>query len=307
LIICKWRETLGQPAFADKFASSWEGKNFTRIEMNSSAVVPGGIAADNNCLEAKNGSHKGYTGRHNTRGLSQSQLYIGQMADWIEHCSITDTEFGTFLNPDVHCNYHYTAVWKMLCAHISPLTIVFPESTGGIVIIASQFLLNELAAQEVQIEETVVEYKKAARGWLKEYKAMVNSHKGIEGLTFDELCGVDKRKGTAGWARSFYFLTPIVDVLYLQNLYSRLHDSGLLLMEFEDLQKLGIKGLMSCSCSKFLHRAWCIHSCVDAFKKKIIVGYPTQMDPSNQKPKRGRPTGRLPLGLERHELCGETN
>jgi hypothetical protein len=176
--------------------------------MNSSAVVPGGIAADNNCLEAKNGSHKGYTGRHNTRGLPQSQKYIGQMADWIEHCSINDTEFGTLLNPDVHCNFHYTAVWKMICAPISPLTIVFSESTGGIVIIASQFLLNELAAQEVQIEETVVEYKKAARGWLKEYKAMVKSHKGIEGMTFDELCGVDKKRARLDGLVLFTFLLP---------------------------------------------------------------------------------------------------
>ena len=307
---------MGQVAFADKFVSSWRGSKFTRIEMNSLATVPGGIAADNNCLEAKNGAHKGYSGRHNVgRGLPQAQKYIGEMAKWVENCSINSTEFGELLNSDVHCMFHYNAVWKMWQAEISPLTIVFPQRGGrqtGIVIIASQFTLNSVRAEATMTVQgganqmTVAEYKEEVKERLKNFKAMVKNNTGVEPLDFDELCGVNKKDHIAGRARDFYYLTPIVDEPYLLNLFSRLLNSGLQLIDFEALQERGRVGIMSCSCSKFLHRAWCIHSCVDAMKKGIITGFSSQMDPSSSDLRSGRPTERQVVGLERHVLCGLT-
>mmetsp|Transcript_71308 Transcript_71308/g.140047 ORF Transcript_71308/g.140047 Transcript_71308/m.140047 type:complete len:220 (+) Transcript_71308:574-1233(+) len=209
--------------------------------MNSLAAVPGGIAADNNCLEAKNGAHKGYSERHiAVRGLPQAQKYIGNMADWVESCSINSTKFGKLLNSDVHCMFHCNAVWKIRQAEISPLTIVFPQRGGsqtGIVIIASQFTLNSVRAEATMTVQgganqmTVADYKEEVKERLKNFKAMVKNNAGVEPLDFDELCGVNKKDHTAGRARVFYHLTPIVDEPYLLNLFGRLHESGLQLID----------------------------------------------------------------------------
>jgi hypothetical protein len=276
--------------------------------MNSMATVPGGIAADNNSLEAMNKAHKSWIKRHYpSPSPPMCQEYVDQLVHWVSEKSLGSSSFGKQLNDDVHRNFHYEAVNRMLLAEISPLTITWPQSGGsGIVIIMSQFTINELAANDPPIEKTPRAYKAAAAGWLAEYKALVKNHKGLAILDFDQVCGVNSQKGTAGFARTFYYLTPIVEEKYLRSLFGRLHDSGLELMLFEDLQGLDKCGLMSCSCSKFLHRAWCIHSCVDAFKKNIITGFPSNMDPTNLKPKAGRQTELRTRGLEQHELCGET-
>ena len=100
------------------------------------------------------------------------------------------------------------------------------------------------------------------------------------------------------WSKSFYILTPIVDVIYLENLHRRLVNSisdkampsVQFIMAIGDLKSLGNKGLMSCSCGTFLHRAWCMHSCADAKKKEIIMRYPSNMGPTNvEYVGRGRP------------------
>jgi hypothetical protein len=298
---------MGQELLADAFAKSWKGASFTRIEMNSKAEVPGATPPDNNNLESFNGKHKIWMVRWSMSSPT-AQIYIGDLAKWVESCSIRDTEFGEFLNTDVHSNLFYAAVQRMIEAPISPLTVTYPQSprSDGIVIIASQFTLNELLENDKKIEETPRALKTAAGGWHKEYKDFVSGKKPLTGLSFDQLTGVQKSLGKAGWSRAFYYLTPITLKVYLENLYGRLHDSGLEMIAFEEVEALGVCGLMSCSCSKFLHRAWCIHACVDAFKKNIITGFPGNMDPTDLKPKVGRRTWKVVRGLEKHELCGET-
>ena len=96
------------------------------------------------------------------------------------------------------------------------------------------------------------------------------------------------------WSNKFYFLTPIPEGPYLLALFRRLQLSGMKLsLDYDSLVSLGASGLMSCSCSFFLHRAWCIHSCVCAFKRGIIVGYPENKDPTRRG--KGRPVSEKKL------------
>jgi hypothetical protein len=268
---------------------------FTRVEINSHAIVPGGIAADNNSVEAVNSAHKKHMFEHNQH-KPQVHLYVDYLAAYVQQRSYNSTEFGSNLNVDVHSNEFYASVFSMLNADISPLTITW-ERAKGVVVIISQFTINFLwdLFGEKGTKRTNVSIKRGAVGWLKQFEAMVKDPKTMKTIsggscTFQDLCGVDKRSGYAGWARAFYFLTPIPhETNYLKDHYARLVDSGLEMIPFEELLLNEEKGLMSCSCSKFLHRAWCIHTCVDAFAKHILTGYPKNMDPTSLKPTRGRP------------------
>ena len=57
------------------------------------------------------------------------------------------------------------------------------------------------------------------------------------------------------------------------------------------LVQKGTSGLMSCGCDMWLQFTWCKHACVDALRKKIITGFPPNLDPTVlQKRKQGRPS-----------------
>ena len=49
-------------------------------------------------------------------------------------------------------------------------------------------------------------------------------------------------------------------------------------MTYNDVIAMGPGGFRSCGCSAYLHRAWCIHACECAFKRKILTEYPQNKD-----------------------------
>jgi hypothetical protein len=238
-----------------------------------------------------------------------AEEYIDELASWIEHKSINDVNFGFELNPAVCSKRFFLAVNDMLCHPISPLTICFGESGGDRIIITSQRRLNIISASM------------AADANAEAYRTKVASVRGASCSLIDqflsanqnpEVCSAMDFDQCIALSTDFYFLTPITDGPYLRGLFSRLTNSKILLsVSYSTLVMLGPKGLMSCSCSAFLHRAWCIHACVCAFKRQIIVKYPPNMDPTSRDVKPGRPTSakKQKVGWERDleagGLCGE--
>ena len=202
---------------------------------------------------------------------------------WAKHKSIQDTSFGWALNRHVHSKRFYLAVGAMLLEgpmDINPFMIYFPEKPGfkDRALIPSQRFLNDI--------------KEANPGWSKgEIISRVQATRPVFTLleasaevakswSFDKCIGL---------ASSFYVLSPIKEGPYLMALIARLKKSSLQVESYEEVVARGTKGLMSCSCSCFLHRAWCIHACVYGFKKKIITGFSRTMDPIRRDTGRAAP------------------
>lgn len=203
----------------------------------------------------------------------------------------------------------------MVLDPISPLEIAFASrQRDGRLVIASQRLLNELKGH-VTSPQTADDFVRIVchqdRDFLSTLprlsmvqqflRGMHNPQEFCENFSFDEC---------VKWSNSFYILTPIPEGKYLRGLYDRLSNSKMRFRySYDELVKLKERGLVSCSCSAFLRRAWCIHACVCVFKRKILIGWPQDKDPTPRE-KKGR--GRTVIGNKRSrweydsELAHET-
>lgn len=211
------------------------------------------------------------------------EAYVDSLAAWISHKSANDVSFGACLNPHVCCMRFHLAVEEMVNTDISPLTVCFKERGGYRVVIASQGTINKLRCRTGATAVASVEDAKRAvsvdvlpgkeKTMLKEFISICSNPSIMcASMDFDEC---------VTWSTAFFYLTPIPDGAYLRGLYDRLKRSQMRIdMTYMDLVAMGPGGMMSCTCSAYLHRAWCIHACACAFKRKIITGYPQNKDPT---------------------------
>ena len=84
------------------------------------------------------------------------------------------------------------------------------------------------------------------------------------------------------WMKDFHVLTPITYTPFLDPWLRRLKASGLPMND--KLIKEGKTCFYSCSCSDFMHYAFCVHSCVMAMTKQLVTGYPPTLDPRRVNP-----------------------
>ena len=200
---------------------------------------------------------------------------------------MNDVAFGRTLNTEVHNKVFYASAFIMELNVLSPIAVKWPDSTvSGRFVIASQGTINNVVASAAPQQLTVAQCKAAIKqgspGWLRQF-LQIHQDPVARCVDMDfDLC--------IAWSRTCYFLTPITDLVYLKHLYQRIKTSGLIMMDFEAVVALGSKGLMSCSCGCFLHRAWCIHAFVYARKVEIIIEYPKTMNPAKVSGNQGRPS-----------------
>ena len=69
----------GEGQLAELWKAQWRSEPFCRIEINKGAIVPGGLAADNNPLEATNQAHKRFARSRGPVKLATSG-YIPELA-----------------------------------------------------------------------------------------------------------------------------------------------------------------------------------------------------------------------------------
>jgi hypothetical protein len=83
----------------------------------------------------------------------------------------------------------------------------------------------------------------------------------------------------------------ITDSQYLERLHHRIENSSIPIISVAEIKERGNGGLVSCTCAKWLHYTWCQHAFADAYRKKIILGFPPTMDPEKHgSVKPGRPS-----------------
>lgn len=209
--------------------------------------------------------------------LWDGEDYVDELAIFAGHKSVNDVTFGFGLNSAVCSNIFFLAVRDMIDAPISPLTVHFAGS-GDRVLIASQRTLTDIA-ETTSTLTSVTDFRSAVFDRRGAKPSMVEEFLSVN-ATPEVVCQDMSFDACIRFGTMFYFLAPIPDGEYLRGLFDRLTYSGMVMsVDYASLVALGPFGLMSCSCSCFLHRAWCIHACVCAFKRRIIQGYPANMDP----------------------------
>ena len=84
------------------------------------------------------------------------------------------------------------------------------------------------------------------------------------------------------WSRAFHILIPIIDGTYITMLVKRLKGDGDSIRgaTLADGAGFGEKKFYHCTCSDYLHYAWCVHVCCKAFQDKLILRYPKNLDPT---------------------------
>jgi hypothetical protein len=191
----------------------------------------------------------------------------------VETKSIHDTDFAYAFHFQVHCGRFFSRVNEMARDPISPLT-VFWELASGRVLCASQNTISVLRKEcYPPPEETLEAFKSALLEWRQQYLMIAkNPKEACKDMPFDIICD---------WAVSFFYLTPIIDLVYLRDLHERLVQARYKVIDFASLCALKNKGLMSCGCKTYLHRAFCVHCCADAFRKGILTQFPS--DPEELK------------------------
>jgi hypothetical protein len=96
-------------------------------------------------------------------------------------------------------------------------------------------------------------------------------------------------------SKQFHVMEPLVactkqDESALQQMLGVLEYCELAPISLTTLKEMKWRGLMSCRCPEYLAYAWCIHSCVLAYERKVISKYPLKMNPS---PTYGKKAGRF--------------
>ena len=256
---------------------------FRMIKANTFATeLPGGVQSDNNALEATNGVLKKFV----VGVRLPASAYVPALGEWVEHKSVLDTSFVSGLHSEVHSRVFYKEVSAMDDAVISPVTVSFP-ATGTV---GARWFTSEatLAILRDTGLDTVAQYKKAAsksadphesRGWLKQHQAL-RTHPEVE-------CADKDFDAIVEWCSAFYYLRPFPPGTRLLELHFRIKNSGVSIIAYEDLLARGHAGIMLCGCPRFLQRAWCIHSCVDARKKKNHHRVPSRNEPNAPPAPRG--------------------
>lgn len=279
----KWRG-YGEAKLVEKFSSTWAHIPCARVEINHNALVPGGMPADNNGAESTNRWHKDFAKQMRYIG----ETYVHELAKWVHHKSVIDVAFGATLHQAVCSFKFHDAVLQMNTNPCSPVDIAFRSADGRFVITSQRFLniLERHPTQPKTAQAYINLVKSPMQGFVGQsqlshvhqfLKGMHDPAAHCENRTFDQC---------VAWSTQFYIMTPIPEGNYLLGLFNRLTNSKMRLgVTYAQLLALGHDGLMSCSCSAFLHRAWCIHACVCAFKRKIIVGFPQNKDPTPRKRK----------------------
>uniref|UniRef100_A0A7S2DNR4 SWIM-type domain-containing protein n=1 Tax=Octactis speculum TaxID=3111310 RepID=A0A7S2DNR4_9STRA len=303
-MMAKWRNVYGEHELTGKFERQWQDVECTRVVINHIAEVPGGMPVDTNSVEVTHHVHK----EHDNHIRFDGEEYVSRLSKWVHHKSANDMSFGLYLNLAVCSKRFFVAVRDMLEDDISPLTVCFGGSNGRL-LCASQRTLNRLKVHPsapTTAHDCCILLSTARPSNFVGVQAPSIVQSFVNGTEDPSLiCSPLLFDECVAWGNSFYFLTPIPAGDYLRGLFDRLKNSGMKIdCSYEDLVLLGPNGLMSCSCSGYLHRAWCIHACVCAFVRGIICGYPMYKDPTpRDTSQRGRPCKNRPRKIRKIPCC----
>ena len=208
--------------------------------------------------------------------------------------SVNDCEFGSCISSHVSNKEFYASAWILE----KGIWVQYGgNGKSGNMVIASQKTIKAYSDEVAGAaqEKTEKDYTTAIKSWFVEFQKIEKNPL--------EKCKEMGFNLVMSWGSSFYSLKPIVHTVYLERLVIRLVNSGVQVMSLDELIKLGVKGLMACSCSCFLHRAWCIHAWVIG-RKRGILDFPLSMNPCARSGNQGRPSRAAIIRLMKFEDSG---
>jgi hypothetical protein len=290
-MVIKWKKVYDVPGVADKWMKQWAPTKHTMVELNDQSFLEGGIPAHNNGCEGLNNGDKEYLDRRKPSAVS----FVQDLANLLSDRSKGDLSFNGTLHRDVHNAKFYKHCHEILeqsrAGEPTFLDVTFPFSSSPLSIPSDSMLVASTRFLDGALQAYPIPKKKGKRSrvaiaintikannLLSDFKdLMICPESFATRLKFDQI--VD-------WMWSFHLIKPIVFndeedwnciVQYLQ----MLQESGLQTITPEELHDLGPKGLVSCSCSNYLHCAWCKHSFCYAWKHGVVKGFPSRMDPTS--------------------------
>ena len=110
LMIFKWINTYKEKKVATAWLKQWGPTIHTRIELNSSNLLRGGLPAHNNNSEGINSGDKSFFDHR--KPLTAN--FIHNMSYMLEDCSKGDLSFCSTLHSSVHSINFYKSIYKLL-------------------------------------------------------------------------------------------------------------------------------------------------------------------------------------------------
>lgn len=301
LMMQKWKEFYREPDIAQAFSEVWGDCVFTRAEVNAFGI--GGLAPDNNALEGKNGSQKLDT-QHGRKSLENFITWFARPGGWLNNESRNDLSFGMTMHADVWTYEFFQDIRKYTtdktpATPLSPLELAFRVRGTDTDVIPSRRIITLLLKLPGVINDRKVlrnALKKSAtageKGWIMTFMDLARAP--VEFVTAKTSLQGDGKwhfDDVIDWCTSFHLLKPISDIHMQQNIVTRLTslpEGRRCTIDFGAFERG--KLFRSCSCSTFLHVAWCFHSHLHAWGEGIITQNPRTMDRDFGKAPVGRPT-----------------
>jgi hypothetical protein len=297
----KWSDHHGEPAVADAWKGSYatEGKEapLTRIEINSSNQLLGGWPNDSLIAESGNGTDKGLRS-HRKKG---AVVFVRQTERHLRKQSFVCLDFFGKMKPDVHSAKFFHTVESIVRDAQSRrpcflnLKMSFTTTRDDLYMPAGSFvtpsrraILSEFGGRMLSLvaaKQFFSDVVQTGSEWFRDYCQIVNdpeSHLSDKLSYMTEAELFDHLHDTV--SKRFHCIRPIVprDIFIMQAidaLYHTLINNKYKLMPLDDIFALGTKGFVSCTCTLYLKRGWCHHSCAFAVARGIITHYPSTMNP----------------------------
>jgi hypothetical protein len=293
----KWTKVLKEGKIAKKWWKQWAGTIHTRAELNDVGLFRGGLPATNNNSESLNSKDK-VSFDYRRRVTAD---FLACLVEELYNRSLQDLTFCATLNQKVHnCRFYkfvHRVVEKTRKGEASFVSVAFKFSrpppgvqTGTILALSDSYRkkgLKEMMDADRQSKGLPLQdsYDKSS------CVAFVRTRR----LHEDFMAFLRKPEQTAGssdwtfdicieWSRRFHLLRPIViegeaNERAIGHFLTILNNSGLSTISVQQVQDLGLNGLVSCNCPMYLQRGWCEHACAYAMDREIITSFPPTMNP----------------------------
>ena len=324
LMLLKWVNTYKEPLVARDWDTSWGKDTLSRVENCQVHLTPlrCGIPCDNNALESGNARDKEavfykkvslfefvdtvateivrptskqdtrFEGRLKSRSFSRLNDAVYNMKYFAEIGAAETLDykgFPTFL----HLQFDYTDEAN--------------DIPDGSFLLASEQCIKEMRSIS-GVPPSVFASKKECRKWLGKpncpdswvniFKRLIRRTEEMASdpfMTFDVFCG---------WSQCFHIIRPIVPdnggaveraIRYYVDWMGSINHFPILTPD--EVVAKGRKGLVSCTCSSYLHYCFCKHTFCILKRRGIFKGYPPTMCPIPvNKRKRGGRTRNMVRG-----------
>ena len=283
-----WTFAMKEKDIAEAWESVWGKYQLTRVDANEMNPISGGISSDNNAVESQNGIDKFY---FNYRRKAAC-IFLDNLSKYLREQSLSDLTFTSKFKAEVNSHIFYKTVEVTMQLHYSgkptflsrtkPLTMIRHDVPQDSFVCAGDTFFNCLSDSEkpknsLEAGKMMSKHSGKAPAAFKAFKLMLkNPAEYAKTKTFHEL---------VYQAKCLKIIRPIdtkstAEKASVMGLYKTLVACNIPIISIKEVfEKTSQNGLVSCDCGTYLKRGWCKQSFAFAMDRKIITGYPANMNP----------------------------